>query len=58
MRDITALRIAVLALVILATPLASETQQPAKVPRLEVFWINPLPAAGHLLEGFRHGLSE
>ncbi len=47
-----------LALLLLASPLAAEAQQPAKVPRVGVLVLAPLNARPQQWEAFRQGLRE
>ncbi len=47
-----------LALGIFWAPGEVAAQQPAKVPRVGILWMNPLPASAHLVEAFRQGLRE
>src|SRR2546430_12168689 len=42
---------------LLAAPLAAETQQPAKIPRIGWLSVN-LAASPHLIEAFRQGLRD
>ena len=48
----------VLVCALLAAPLAGAAQPPAKVPRIGILWLNPLPPTAHLVEAFRQGLRE
>jgi putative ABC transport system substrate-binding protein len=53
-----ALLLVTLALGILSAPLAAEAQPAGKVYRIDILWLNPLAATGHLVEAFRRGLRE
>ncbi len=52
------LTLALVSPIILAAPLAPEAQQPVRVPRIGILWLNPLPPTAHLVEAFRQGLRE
>ena len=41
-----------------AWPLAARAQQPAKLPRIGILWLNPLAASGQFVDAFRQGLRE
>jgi putative ABC transport system substrate-binding protein len=48
----------ILALGLLAAPLAADAQPPPKVPRIGILWASPISANAHLREAFRQGLRE
>src|SRR5262245_47348708 len=50
--------IVMLTLSLLATPLAAEAQSPRKAHRIGFLWNSSPSLTSHLLEAFRHGLSE
>ncbi len=50
--------ISILALGLLAAPLAAAAQPPTKVPRIGILWPSPISAVAHYLEAFRQGLRE
>ena len=50
--------VVILTLSLLAAPLAAEAQSPRKVHRIGFLWNSSPSLTPHLLEAFRHGLSE
>ena len=48
----------VLAVLLVAAPIAAQAQQPGNVPRIGHLFVQPWSVTGHLRDAFRQGLRE